>query len=98
MLRVTNYLPTPPARQIRPLRPLRPCAPSLFRPNILPTASAPVRTGLDYVARRPLRSEIPSGAAGTGHALLFQHRLLHEGCPVRSGIKYVLRSDVMYRR
>lgn len=32
----------------------------------------------------------------TGSALLFQHRLLHEGCVVRSGIKYVLRSDVMY--
>ncbi|HEX2571667.1 MAG TPA: 2OG-Fe(II) oxygenase [Polyangia bacterium] len=34
----------------------------------------------------------------TGHALLFQHRLVHEGCPVRSGLKYVLRTDVMYRQ
>jgi prolyl 4-hydroxylase len=34
----------------------------------------------------------------TGHALLFQHQLWHEGCVVKSGIKYVLRSDVMYRR
>ena len=33
----------------------------------------------------------------TGMALLFQHRILHEGCAVTSGIKYVLRSDVMYR-
>ncbi len=33
----------------------------------------------------------------TGHALLFQHRLLHEGCEVTSGTKYVLRSDIMYR-
>jgi len=33
----------------------------------------------------------------TGSALLFQHRLLHEGCEVTSGVKYVLRSDVMYR-
>jgi predicted 2-oxoglutarate/Fe(II)-dependent dioxygenase YbiX len=32
-----------------------------------------------------------------GTALLFQHRLLHEGAPVRSGVKYVLRTDVMYR-
>jgi prolyl 4-hydroxylase len=32
----------------------------------------------------------------TGAALLFQHRLLHEGCVVRAGTKYVLRSDVMY--
>jgi predicted 2-oxoglutarate/Fe(II)-dependent dioxygenase YbiX len=31
-----------------------------------------------------------------GGALLFQHQLLHEGCAVRSGVKYVLRSDVMY--
>jgi prolyl 4-hydroxylase len=33
----------------------------------------------------------------TGTALLFQHFLLHEGCTVTSGKKYVLRSDVMYR-
>jgi len=33
----------------------------------------------------------------TGMALLFQHRILHEGCEVTSGVKYVLRSDIMYR-
>lgn len=33
----------------------------------------------------------------TGLALLFQHRLLHEGAEVREGCKYVLRSDLMYR-
>ena len=32
-----------------------------------------------------------------GTALLFQHMLLHEGCRVRSGVKYALRTDVMYR-
>lgn len=32
----------------------------------------------------------------TGMALVFQHQLLHEGCVVTSGAKYVLRSDVMY--
>ncbi len=32
-----------------------------------------------------------------GRALFFQHRILHEGCPVTAGVKYVLRSDVMYR-
>lgn len=32
-----------------------------------------------------------------GSALLFQHRILHEGCQVISGTKYVLRSDVMFR-
>ena len=32
----------------------------------------------------------------TGTALCFVHELKHEGCPVLSGTKYVLRSDVMY--
>jgi predicted 2-oxoglutarate/Fe(II)-dependent dioxygenase YbiX len=31
-----------------------------------------------------------------GMALIFEHDLLHEGAPVTSGRKYVLRSDVMY--
>jgi hypothetical protein len=33
-----------------------------------------------------------------GQALLFQHAIRHEGCPVDGGRKYVLRSDVMYRQ
>ena len=33
-----------------------------------------------------------------GMALVFEHPLLHEGAPVIEGRKYVLRSDVMYRR
>ncbi len=33
----------------------------------------------------------------TGRALLFQHALLHEGCEVTSGVKYAVRSDIMYR-
>jgi predicted 2-oxoglutarate/Fe(II)-dependent dioxygenase YbiX len=36
--------------------------------------------------------------AKTGTALCFIHELKHEGCPVVSGIKYVLRSDVMYQK
>ena len=32
-----------------------------------------------------------------GLALLFQHDVFHEGCEVRGGRKYVLRSDVMVR-
>jgi len=32
-----------------------------------------------------------------GTALLFEHPLLHEGSRVRTGTKYVLRTDVMYR-
>jgi hypothetical protein len=31
-----------------------------------------------------------------GTALVFEHRQLHEGAPVESGRKYVLRTDVMY--
>lgn len=34
----------------------------------------------------------------TGMALVFNHRRLHEGAPVISGRKYVLRTDVMYRQ
>lgn len=34
----------------------------------------------------------------TGKALIFRHELAHEGCPVLEGVKYVLRTDVMYRR
>ncbi|MFV8750258.1 prolyl hydroxylase family protein [Nannocystaceae bacterium ST9] len=32
----------------------------------------------------------------TGLALCFEHRYLHEGRPVISGCKYVLRTDLMY--
>ena len=34
----------------------------------------------------------------TGLALIFSHRMLHESVALRSGRKYVLRSDVMYSR
>lgn len=33
-----------------------------------------------------------------GRALLFSHRLRHEGATVLEGLKYVVRSDMMYRR
>jgi hypothetical protein len=32
-----------------------------------------------------------------GMALLFLHDLYHEGSEVTQGVKYVLRSDIMYR-
>jgi predicted 2-oxoglutarate/Fe(II)-dependent dioxygenase YbiX len=31
-----------------------------------------------------------------GMALLFEHLVLHEGCEVKRGVKYALRSDVMF--
>ncbi len=33
----------------------------------------------------------------TGMALLFEHRVLHQGAPLLEGVKYVMRTDVMYR-
>lgn len=33
-----------------------------------------------------------------GKVLVFAHKLLHEGTEVLDGVKYVIRSDVMYRR
>ncbi len=34
----------------------------------------------------------------TGSALVFPHRVMHEGAEIESGTKYVLRTDVMYRK
>ena len=31
-----------------------------------------------------------------GLVAVFQHKLRHEGCPVRAGTKYAMRSDVIY--
>ncbi|MFK7786734.1 MAG: 2OG-Fe(II) oxygenase, partial [Crocinitomicaceae bacterium] len=32
-----------------------------------------------------------------GTALIFRHELKHEGKPIINGVKYVLRSDIMYQ-
>lgn len=34
----------------------------------------------------------------TGMALIFNHDTLHEGEPVTKGTKYIIRTEVMYRR
>lgn len=34
----------------------------------------------------------------TGAGLVFNHHLLHEGAEVKAGLKYAVRSDLMYRR
>jgi prolyl 4-hydroxylase len=31
-----------------------------------------------------------------GRAAIFQHKVRHEGCEVRSGTKYAMRSDAIY--
>lgn len=33
-----------------------------------------------------------------GMLLLFDHKILHAGTPVTSGVKYVLRTDIMYQK
>ncbi len=42
--------------------------------------------------------EAPPVVPVRGMALLFEHGLVHRGEPVVEGTKYVLRTDVMYRR
>lgn len=44
------------------------------------------------------RFEWTEVAAKEGMALVFEHGLLHEGAELTEGMKYVLRSDVMYGR
>lgn len=34
----------------------------------------------------------------TGKALIFKHELVHEGSKIIEGVKYVLRTDIMYKR
>jgi prolyl 4-hydroxylase len=34
----------------------------------------------------------------TGRALVFDHGIEHQGAPVVAGVKYVLRTDLMFRR
>ena len=33
-----------------------------------------------------------------GTALVFNHDTLHEGLPMTNGVKYILRTEIMYRR
>ncbi len=33
-----------------------------------------------------------------GAAILFRHAIVHAGLPIKKGVKYVLRTDIMYRR
>ena len=36
--------------------------------------------------------------AKEGTALVFNHDTLHEGLPVRDGVKYIIRTEIMYHR
>jgi prolyl 4-hydroxylase len=48
----------------------------------------------DAFTRRPFLFVQPK----RGMALVFEHDIWHEGAPVVNGLKYVLRTDVMYGR
>lgn len=50
----------------------------------------------DGVQGGETRFESVAIAPAAGMALVFDHYLMHEGCAVAAGTKYVLRSDVMY--
>ena len=53
----------------------------------------------DYVEKNGKREKIELKIkAEAGNALLFRHRRWHEGSPVDSGMKYVIRTDVFYSR
>ena len=48
--------------------------------------------------RRPcLEKQVACIKPKQGQVLIFEHQQLHEGAPVLTGQKYVLRTDVMYR-
>jgi prolyl 4-hydroxylase len=48
----------------------------------------------DFYHTRPPLQVVPV----RGLALVFAHKQLHAGTPIRNGRKYVLRTDVMYRK
>lgn len=43
-------------------------------------------------------SVISSVVPKTGSALIFEHNMLHEGAPIIEGVKYILRTEVLFRR
>jgi predicted 2-oxoglutarate/Fe(II)-dependent dioxygenase YbiX len=45
-----------------------------------------------------LSGEIQVVEPGVGLAVAFQHQLLHRGAPLKKGIKYLLRTDVLFKR
>ncbi len=59
--------------------------------------NGPTAPGKSVLLPRPAPKPRISVAPRTGMALVFAHRMLHEGEAVVSGRKYVLRTDVMYQ-
>lgn len=48
-------------------------------------------------ATRFYETGVEGVAPGEGQAIVFDHRIWHDGEAVTSGVKYVMRTDVMYR-
>jgi hypothetical protein len=34
----------------------------------------------------------------TGTAVVFEHNILHEGSPLEGGVKYIARTDIVFKR
>lgn len=60
--------------------------------------NTPVRGGNTNFLNARNETEIASVAPREGVALCFEHDLLHEGALLEAGVKYCIRTDVMYRR
>ena len=56
-----------------------------------------IRSELDVT--KPYIFEIPEVVIKprTGSSLFFQHPIIHEGSEVLAGVKYVVRTDLVYR-
>ena len=50
------------------------------------------------IYRSPAGAVVASVKAARGDALIFDHKILHEGGIVDSGRKFIIRSELMYRR
>ena len=61
----------------------------MYRVHLPPSLSLPGLCNTEEVC-------FVSPKAGT--ALIFNHDTLHEGLPVTEGVKYIIRTEVMYRR
>ena len=62
-----------------------------------PTA-APITTASGFVHRPDIRNNTRAMFDDVELATRLFERAAHEGAPVKQGLKYVLRSDLMYRR
>ena len=80
-----------------PTFPLKGGATNFLLPSSSSSSSDPSSTTL--IGRSQRDHEILcSVTPKTGNALLFRHDLLHEGAPLLDGRKYILRTEVLFRR